>query len=162
MSNAIKLRTMTMGDLDQVLSWRNHPRIVLLSTSQRAVTYAEHLIWFEGVVIADDVAAYIVEIGGQPIGHVRVDRKSDNNGVITVYLDPDFSGRGIGVDAIRDMCKKAYEKWPTLKRVIACVRNSNDIAVSAFKKAGFHISKRGVCSEHHVEMTDRPNGVAAL
>ena len=153
----VRLRRATEADEEMVYGWRNEPFLVARSTSQRTVTRDEHGRWFQKAVQGGQRAMFIVEVDGQPAGQVRFDRGNHADCVISAYLLEAFTGKGLGVEAIRQACAKIVRQWK-IERVIACVRHDNPPGRSAFAKAGFRDTKAapGQCPDDHYSMVWEP------
>lgn len=151
------LRPATMEDAKLVFEWRNDPFIVARGSSQRSVTWNEHARWFEATVKGSQRRMFIVEVGGEAAGQVRFDRADDQRCVVSAYLLERFTGRGLGVEAIRQGCERILEEWPVTE-IIACVRNDNAAGQAGFRKAGFKESSRpALCPANHFTFTlERP------
>ena len=136
--SAVTLRPAKISDSAMVFGWRNLPAIVALATSQRAVGREEHDAWFAESVRGDRRMLCIVEENQTPAGQVRFDWVNPQEAEISIYLLPERTGRGLGVQAIRESCKAAWAARP-VRRIVAWVREENVRSVSAFQKAGFHL-----------------------
>lgn len=148
--NKLALRPLTAQDRDCLLAWRNDPYIVARSTSRRCVSPEEHADWFAHVLTSEETLAFIVEHDESPIGHVRFERTAPDTCIITAYLLPAHTGRGLGVTAICLGCETAREHWHGI-RIVACVREDNAAGRSAFRKAGF-LRGVGNCPAAHVNL----------
>jgi RimJ/RimL family protein N-acetyltransferase len=144
---SIGLRPATREDVQLIFHWRNEPDIVRLGSLQREVTWTEHEKWFAEALSSQRRQIYIVEREGRSIGQVRFDRGEKSDCVISVYLAPEFTGQGWGIEAIKNACELAFELWP-VESVLACVRAENHAGQSAFRKAGFKQSE-GSCGSGH-------------
>lgn len=134
---AIRLRPAAMADSAMVFGWRNLPEIVALGSSQRAVGREEHEAWFAGSVRGDRRSLTIIEQNEKPAGQLRFDWVNPQAAEISIYLLPEHTGRGLGVQAILEGCKAAWATRP-IRQIVAWVREDNVRSRSAFRKAGFH------------------------
>jgi RimJ/RimL family protein N-acetyltransferase len=132
----ISLRPATAADARLIFEWRNDPVIVRLGSSQREVTWTEHEEWFSQSITSGKRRIFIVENDGVPIGQVRFDLVEKSECVISAYLLTEFTGRGWGVEAMRDGCELIFEEWP-IHAVVASVRAENKAVQSALAKVGF-------------------------
>lgn len=133
----IHLRTASSTDLELLFQWRNDPWIISLSESKRPVTMDQHRLWFEKTLTSSHRLLFIVTIAeSENAGTVRFDH---NRGEceITVYLMKEFTGRGLGVDAVKAAIPKAFDKWPEASHISANIRPENSPSLRAFKKCGF-------------------------
>jgi RimJ/RimL family protein N-acetyltransferase len=135
-----------------IFRWRNDPFIVARSTSQKLVGWDEHRAWYEATLLRDDRVICIAEHNGEPIGLSRFDRVDEASCVISVYLLEEFTGRGLGVETIRQSCATLFREW-SVEQIIACVRFDNREGRSGFLKAGFVESRSdGGCADEHFSL----------
>lgn len=150
-----RLRPAQPADARMVFEWRNSPYIVQRSSSQSVVDWKTHERWYaESLRSKEKRLMYVIEEGSVPVGLVRFDRAPANGCVISVYLSEQFTGRGLGVEAIRQGCRAVFEDWG-VEEVRACVRRENTGAQSAFSKAGFVGVESTSCPTNHVAMVLR-------
>lgn len=135
------LRRATIDDMQMIFGWRNIPEIVSLGKTQRPVDWDEHRTWFQEVVTGDNHLLLVVLLAGKPIGQVRFDRLKDHSCEVSVFLSPEFTGRGLGVLALKHACWEAFAKMD-IEEVVATIRRGNRRSISAFKKAGFNFMKQ--------------------
>jgi RimJ/RimL family protein N-acetyltransferase len=135
----VSLRPADRHDEQMIFGWRNDPWIVERGISRKTVTFEEHRNWFENVLKDSNVRLFIIEHDDEPIGQVRVHRLNPEEGEITAYLTRENTGRGLGVEAIRQGCATAFETW-ALRRIFARVLSGNAQSLRAFEKAGFFLS----------------------
>ncbi|NRB09206.1 MAG: GNAT family N-acetyltransferase [Richelia sp.] len=150
----LKLRLATIDDAKQVFLWRNNPWIVSLSSTQKQVTWEEHSAWFHNVVTSEQHLLLIIQTQlNVDAGIVRLDRTNKEQAGINIYLLQEFTGRRIGVQAIKKTCDYGFEKWP-ITNMNAYIRQDNYPSISAFAKAGFVCVNPSLnCPSKHCEMT---------
>jgi len=159
----VSLRAATNSDARLVFGWRNDPFIVERGSSQKTVTWEEHEKWFQATVNGPERKMFIAEVDGKPAGQVRFDRMGSGSDrcVVSAYLLERFTGRGLGVEAIRQGCERIFRQWPVMQ-VIACVRRDNAAGLAGFQKAGFK-EQTGDCgcpADHFSLVLRRPTGAA--
>jgi SAM-dependent methyltransferase/RimJ/RimL family protein N-acetyltransferase len=125
--------------------WRNDPYIISRSGTGKGVAREEHDRWFDRLMQSADTLAYVIEIDGQPAGHLRMERDADGVATISMYLLERFTGAGAGTDAIRLGCSRVALAWPGTP-VKAIVLSENMPIRKALTKAGFVTIR--VDSEH--------------
>ena len=136
------LRRATMEDARQIFQWRNDPWIVSLGTNQQTVSWEEHEQWLRRVLgDADHHMLYIIESECRSLGVVRLDREEET-AATTIYLDRGNTGRGFGVQALRQACAAGFRRWP-IRCIDASIRRDNDRSLRAFAKAGFFANGDG-------------------
>ena len=149
---------MRADDLEMIFRWRNDPFIVAHGSSNREVSWTEHVKWFEGTLAELGRKMYVVVNQTVPIGQVRFDRQSAQDCVVSAYLLREFIGHGWGVRAIRYGCNLIFGVWD-VERVIACVRSDNPGGRSAFLKAGFEEGEFGCPANHYSLIFRRSNSI---
>ena len=142
------LRELNLADKDKLFEWRNLESIVALSSTRSKVEYNEHNKWFSNVIDSKNILGLIIEEKkGHPIGHLRFNKIDENQAIISIYLIPSSSGKGLGAQAIRESLEIAYRKLG-VTLIIAEVRTENKYGQCAFKKSGFIEDKSRKKSGH--------------
>jgi RimJ/RimL family protein N-acetyltransferase len=111
------------------------------SRSVAAVTPAEHEAWFASRLADPDTRLFVVELGGAPIGQVRVDRIEGALGEIHIALAETARGRGRAAAVLRDAACRGAEQLG-LTALEAHVRAGNQPSLRAFERAGFSEQSR--------------------
>ncbi|MEO5335322.1 MAG: GNAT family N-acetyltransferase [Magnetospirillum sp. WYHS-4] len=146
---AVTLRPARASDAEELFAWRNDLYLVSRSSTGRGVSWEEHAAWLIRTLADSDRCLLVIAVDGREGGAVRFDRRAPGEAVISVYLLGPLTGRGAGVDAIRQGCLYLQEAWgPTA--VIAHVRDDNEPGRRAFAKAGFRpIAQDAGCPAGH-------------
>jgi RimJ/RimL family protein N-acetyltransferase len=131
----MELREATPDDRELILGWRNLPEIVALSSSRTTVSPADHARWFADALGNPARLLFVVEVDGEPVGHIRVEDDPAGESTVSIYLVPARTGRGIGVPALREACRRAFQRGRTELRAV--VRSDNDRSIAAFTRVGF-------------------------
>jgi SAM-dependent methyltransferase len=154
---AASLRLAGAEDKECVFRWRNDPFIVERSSSRKGVEWDAHSAWFDKSLESNDHLILLVETAGAAAGLIRFECRG-NDAVITAYLMPEFTGRGLGVSAIAKACVIAFGRWPGVRAILAFVRDDNREGQSAFAKSGFVRSQDGgdVPPRHTLFIFNRP------
>lgn len=130
---------MKFDDINDLFRWRNHPEIRKSSFITNTVSWDEHERWFQAKINNPNTAIYIAYCKEDKIGSIRFESK-DGAIKISVMLNPDFSGKGLGALVIKLGTEKfMYEKRPD-KPLIAEIKKGNIASIKAFQKAGFEES----------------------
>ena len=133
----LALRELKPENRELLFSWRNDPWIVALSTSQKTISVGEHRTWFKNVLINKNILIrLIVGSVGLPMGLVSL-MKEGACATISIYLMQPFVGYGRGSRVIAISSSMAFDRWPDLMQIDACIRVSNYKSVSAFSKMGY-------------------------
>jgi perosamine synthetase len=134
----VRLRRAAPEDARLLFEWRNRPEIVELGSQRRTVTWEEHSAWFRSVLQERERLVHVIELDGVASGQIRFDREDeqDRDAVVSVYLLAPHTGKGFGVEALRQGCAEVFACWQSA-RVLAFVRADNRASQSGFTKAGF-------------------------
>ena len=135
----LKFREANINDVELIFNWRNLPEIIALSSSQKSVSWSQHVIWFEKAIKHNNSLIMIIFDDELPIGQVRFDLLDTNNNKaeISIYLVAKATGQGHGANLIKNACYYAKHRWPRLLQVTAEIREVNIRSIKAFVKAGF-------------------------
>ncbi len=85
----------------------------------------------------DGTFCMILTNPGEPVGFIKLIRKTGGAEMVIVIGDKDKWGKGIGAKSIEQGLNKAFFQWRT-PRVIAKIHPNNLRSVNAFEKLGFH------------------------
>ena len=132
----LSLRFAVEEDAPLLFGWRNRPDIISLGLSGRAVCWDEHVLWFSETLGGKERKLFIVEFDSHPIGQVRFDRLDHYSAEVSIYLLPEYTGRGWGRWVLDEGCRHiANDRW--VDEVRARIRSDNPASLRAFRKAGF-------------------------
>lgn len=99
------IRQMNEGDLDQVLSWRNHPEVRRYMYTRHEISFEEHARWFARESRNPERHLLVFEIDTTPFGFVNIHQIA-SGGIADwgFYASPDApkgTGFAIGQAALR-------------------------------------------------------------
>jgi len=148
----ISIRPLKEHDADLIFKWRNLPSIIQISSSQKEVSWDEHIAWIRASVNNPNRLVYIIEKDGTGIGQVRFekDKKDATEAIVSIYLVDNFTGKGIGPVAMALSIKEVFEKWTEVIRILAWVRKENQRSQLFFLKQGFLPCSEIQDAEHEV------------
>jgi RimJ/RimL family protein N-acetyltransferase len=132
----LRLRNVEGSDMGDLLKWRNHPVIRENSFSTNAISLNEHERWFKKKIKDPSSKIYIACCGDGKIGMIRFDDYGDVIKV-SVMLNPDFLGKGLGSEVIRLGTKRFMSEKRPCKPIIAEIKKGNITSIKAFQKAAF-------------------------
>lgn len=95
----VRLQVMTQADLQQVLAWRNHPKVRQYMYTQNEISYDEHINWFNRASVDPLRHLLILKIDDQSQGYVNFHCDGAGAAVWGFYLAPDApkgTGRLLG------------------------------------------------------------------
>jgi UDP-2,4-diacetamido-2,4,6-trideoxy-beta-L-altropyranose hydrolase len=131
----IVLRPARRDDEGYVWEVNNDPTVRRSSIKTEPIAYQSHVHWFEDKLNSPDTKLLIATDGTVPVGVLRLDRHG-REARISLALESDHRGRGIGTEAIRLATQQGIEQWD-LSRITALVRPENVASLKAFQRAGY-------------------------
>ena len=137
----LELRDFKGEDRDDLYKWRNHPVVRENSFNSNPLSWDEHVQWFERKSQSPDTTIYIAYYEEEKVGMIRFENESKTVGV-SVMLNPNFIGRGLGAKLIKLGVKKFINERKVDKNIIAEIKENNIASQKAFQKAGFKVNDR--------------------
>lgn len=138
----IVLNTITKNDRRDIWLWRNHPEARKSFFNTEVVSWQEHKKWVASKIKDSHTKIYIARLDKERIGVIRFE--IGNICVkVSVNLNPDFFGRGLGSRVIRAGTEKFFEETEIKKPIIAEIKRDNIASQNAFTKAGYEIRQEG-------------------
>jgi ribosomal protein S18 acetylase RimI-like enzyme len=86
-------------------------------------------------ILKEPEETLIIEFDGDAVGTLRVTRDGDDGGVYGFAVDPLFQGRGIGRDALRQVCAQMFSEGAA--QVGLEVATENEHALGLYTSLGF-------------------------
>jgi aminoglycoside 6'-N-acetyltransferase len=127
-----------VGDVDRLVAWHADPEVAHYWDGE-TFTRAE----MEERLARDDVEAWIVEEGAEPVGYLQVHSEG-----LDMFLVPAARGRGLGPDAARVMALNLRDERGR-ERVTVDPYIWNEGAVRAWERAGFAEASRHDADDGH-------------
>ena len=148
----LKLRQVSEKDCRLIWTWANDPEVRAVSFSSEAIPYEHHVTWFESKLNDPSCYFYIAEDRNhEPVGQVRYEREG-TEAEISISLDRKFRGKGYGSSLIRLASQELFEV-SDVEVIHAYIKEGNEAAIGAFKKAGFNsigITRKNEHQAHHL------------
>ena len=137
----IRLRLMNTDDTEQIVRWRNNPRVRNNFIYQKPFTKEGHENWVRTMVDTGKVVQFIIEDldDGQPVGSVYfrdidMDHAKAEYGI---FIGEDSAvGKGFGSEAARLAVAYGFEEL-RLHKIFLRVFADNAGAIRSYEKAGF-------------------------
>ena len=142
-NNNIKLRLMTLNDTDNIIKWRNNPRVYNNFIYQGNLTEEIHLQWIKNVIETKKAVQFIIvindggvsyDIGSVYFRDINYEHKKAEYGIF--IGDDRFVGQGYGTIACRLACQYAFEVM-NLHKIFLRVFATNHQAIKSYEKVGF-------------------------
>ena len=138
---AVTLRPARLDDSHKVWVWRNDPDTRRASLNSEIIPLPTHEVWFRESLSRPDRRMYIVVTDEAESGVVRLDL-SGHEAEVSLHLDPQWRGRGVGKLALRALADEAFGA-PGIEVLVARVKADNAASLAAFRAAGFHVEHDG-------------------
>ena len=136
--NNLTIRTATPDDSEMIFSWRNAESIRKFSSSSEKIHYTSHQIWFEKSLKNQDRIILIGSLNKTPFGVVRYDINSvENFAEISIFLAPDFLGKGLGPFLLQKADNWLQTKRKKLTEIHAIVLAENKASHNMFIREGY-------------------------
>lgn len=136
--NALSLRPATADDAMRLHAWRNHPAVRAVSSTTDPIEWAAHKVWLQRVLAAEDRWLFVAEVGRLPVGCIRFDRLDGGRLEVSLYLDPDLQGLGLGTRLLFEGEHAMRDRLDTGFVVEACVVPGNAASQRLFETCGYH------------------------
>jgi len=130
-------------DCDWILTCRNDPETRNQSFNSKEISLEEHTLWFNRSLTMTNRKIIIAEYEFTRIGVVRLDYEDVETIEISVFLEPEQRGKGYGQIILKGINEYAVEWLPSLKQIVALVKQTNLASIRAFTKLGYiqqHVS----------------------
>lgn len=122
------------ADSDNLLRWRNDPKIREASLNRDEIDSATHHAWLRATLANPGRRLLIAELGGTSVGVVRFDL-APPNAEISVYRVPDAPSGCSGL--VEQASAWLHRQHPEITRITALVKPGNSASQSAFRNAGY-------------------------
>jgi UDP-2,4-diacetamido-2,4,6-trideoxy-beta-L-altropyranose hydrolase len=133
----IQLRRAEAADSRRVWEWRNEPHVREVSHNPAPIPWEGHCRWFESVLVDTGRDLLICEAGGEAVGVLRFD-VTGQEAAISVYLNREGRGKGIGPDLLRAGERWLRAKRPSIRTIAAEILDGNVASQAAFAAARYH------------------------
>jgi UDP-4-amino-4,6-dideoxy-N-acetyl-beta-L-altrosamine N-acetyltransferase len=154
-ATGVELRPLALGDIEQVLAWRNLPEVAAYMYTDHRISDLEHVRWFAGAMTDETKKYWIIVLDGSPIGLVGLYDISRLHGRASwafYVADPLARGRGVGSTVERFVMRHVFEDLD-LEKLCCEVLATNEGVVKMHERYGFHVD--GVLRQHVMKSGSR-------
>ncbi len=148
------IRKASIGDMWEIYDLVNDLFVRLASINKKTITRKEHEEWFKTKLSDTNCYFYVVcNMQGTVIGSVRLDKEEQKSTYdISIYLDPDYQGRGLGTEVIAEVTTKLQKEHNNCD-IQAYIALNNIASQRAFGKAGYQeIETKIINGRHYIVM----------
>jgi UDP-2,4-diacetamido-2,4,6-trideoxy-beta-L-altropyranose hydrolase len=133
----LALRDAAPEDARLIWEWASDPAVRAVSFTSDPIPWDSHLRWYAARLQDPQSLFWLGCRAGHPVGQVRFDL-SGNRAVISVSLDPEARGKGLGALLIWKACRALFAARP-IAAVTALIKPGNPASARAFEKADFRL-----------------------
>lgn len=134
----LQLRPATLDDVRLLHGWRNHPLVRAVSVTQTPIAFEAHERWLQGVIAHPARWLFVGLVGALPVGSIRFDKLESGHLEVSLYLDPDLWGLGLGQHLLAAGEQALLLIHPEGFSVDASVLPGNTASQRLFEAAGYH------------------------
>lgn len=134
---SIIIRLAIDEDCQIILKWRNHKVVRDASLDKKKISQREHLIWFKKMCSSNNNLLCIAQYAGVDMGVIIFRINHKKKAEISIYLAPDYIGKGYGEKVLREGINFFKEKFPNVRNITATVLEGNIASIKMFEKYGF-------------------------
>lgn len=140
---------MTESDLEQVLTWRNHPEVRRYMYTQHEISLEEHARWFAHASKNPAIHLLVFEIDNIPHGFIKIHKNKEMGNVAEwgFYVNPNSAkgtGRALGKAALQYAFKTVG-----LHKLCGQALAFNDQSIRFHLTLGFQ--REGILRQHHFD-----------
>jgi RimJ/RimL family protein N-acetyltransferase len=125
-----------MADAELLWRWANDAEARRWSFHSAPIPWETHVAWLAARLADPATRIFVAEVHSTPRAVVRFEKDDAEVAVVSILVDPDARGRGVGTRALRLSCRTAAREFG-LERVDAYIKPANTASVAAFERAGF-------------------------
>ena len=151
-------RVASLADASILLKWRNNSRVREFSPNSGLITSSEHAAWFSARLDRQESEPFsFFDIADKTVGMTRLDLipELDKTFVLSILVDPELQGVGIGRRILALTCKNFFEIFP-YHTILAIVKEENEISQRLFQNANFSNVNRIDGHFHYIKTTGSP------
>ena len=133
----LQLRPATQADAALLHGWRNHPTVRAVSGRPEAIERDAHGRWLERVIADPNRWLWVAEVGALPVGSIRFDRIDGGQLEVSLYLDPNLPGLGLGTRLLRAGEERMHALLDAPLQIDATVVAGNRSSQRLFQAGGY-------------------------
>ena len=132
----LALQAVTMADARLLWLWRNHPVTRSVSRDAAQIAWPDHQAWLQRTLDNNRRRLWLARIGTTPVGVIRFDAQGERRHEVSLYLDPEMHGLGLGA-ALLNAGERLLVAQAGQARVEAEVLPDNQTSHRLFLAAGY-------------------------
>jgi|RhiMethySRZTD1v2_1073278.scaffolds.fasta_scaffold123200_2 UDP-2,4-diacetamido-2,4,6-trideoxy-beta-L-altropyranose hydrolase len=136
-ADTLAVRPAALHDARTMFAWRNDPASRAVSHDTSELNWNDHLRWVAAVLADPQRCLLIGRVGAIDVGVIRFDLRADQTAEVSLYLDPELHGLGLGHSLLLAGEARCRELTPALRGFEATVRAGNDSSQRMFAGCGY-------------------------
>lgn len=138
----VHIREADDSDSAEVFEWRNDMLSRAMSRDSEAVSWQQHVRWFDCVLAEQSKLLLICEhstpTSPQKIGVVRFDLDSRRvQAEISINLAPNMRGKGFAKACLQNAIQHFLSVFPDCRTILADIKTENESSKKSFLGVGF-------------------------
>ena len=135
----LHLRPATLEDIHLLYGWRNHASVRNASMNSSSIAYQDHAQWFRTALGDPKRLLLVGQVGEVPVGSIRFDLEANHCFEVSLYVDPELQGLGLGKHllAAGERMLSAKNSASHSFRVDANVKQDNVASRRLFEACGY-------------------------
>lgn len=132
-ADRLTVRPATQVDSGLMFSWRNDPSVRAVSREKAVLDRLTHDDWVERTIASPDSYLMVAEIGDRAVGVIRYDAMPDDDCEVSLYIDPELNGLGLG----KSLLRAGERSLRGARGIVAEVLSDNPASVKIFAASGY-------------------------
>jgi RimJ/RimL family protein N-acetyltransferase len=141
MTNTVSLRPLTVNDIDDIMAWVNDPDVTKnFAAVGKQISREDELRWLETTLADPNERLFAIELDGRYIGNAGIHKiywPAKNGRLGIVIGDRNVHGRGVGTEALRQLCAVGFSDLLGLHKLWLMHYMSNQRMAHIAQKLGF-------------------------
>lgn len=137
LNSELRVHPASTRDSAIMFKWRNDLRIRMVSRTAKELDPKDHESWVESSIASSDRCLLMGTIGDLRVGVIRFDRLDCDATEISLYLDPELQGLGLGPFLLRAGEDYLAGRGGFGSLLVATVQSNNLVSRRLFESCGY-------------------------
>ena len=124
----------------RIWEWRNDPLTLKMSINQNIISFEDHILWFEKILLDKSKSLYLGEESKVLIGVIRFEQSNINKDIhdISLNIAPSMRGKGLGKKLLIHGIEAFKKEERPCRYFRAVIKKENTRSQKLFKSCGFY------------------------
>jgi len=137
LNKQLEVRPARVDDTELMYEWRNDSRTRAVSLDPALLDHAKHFDWVKQTLSNPNRCLLVGQIGQLPVGVIRFDKLHADSAEISLYLNPDLYGLGLGSALLRAGERFFSGDNKNRTEFVATVLSGNSPSEKLFESCGY-------------------------